>query len=58
MRRHYDDDFGFASEDVFAAAINAAELAEILRSPEFEALDDWSPPPQDSDFDLDGALVD
>lgn len=58
MGRNYDDDYGFASEDIFAAAIDAAELAEVLRSPDFDEPNDWDAQLRDSDFELDGALTD
>jgi hypothetical protein len=40
MERSYDDGFGFSSQSIIAAAITAAELSELLHSPD---TDDMSP---------------
>jgi hypothetical protein len=34
MGRSYDDEYGFSSQEIIAAAITAEELAEVLHSPD------------------------
>ena len=33
MERSYEDEYTYSSRDIFAAAISAAELAEVLNAP-------------------------
>lgn len=42
MERSYEDEYGFSGRDIFAAAITAAELAEVLHSPGLDESDDWA----------------
>jgi hypothetical protein len=59
MERSYDDEYGFSSRDIFAAAISAAELAELLRSPDGDEPAHWAGEEQGSfDFDADCELAD
>jgi hypothetical protein len=39
MGLSYDDEYGFSSQDIIAAAITAEELAEVLRSPDTDDCD-------------------
>jgi hypothetical protein len=34
MRLSYDDEYGFSSHEIIAAAVTAEELAEVLHSPD------------------------
>jgi hypothetical protein len=34
MGRSYDNEYGFSSQEIIAAAITAEELAEVLHSPD------------------------
>ena len=34
MGRSYDDEYGFSSQEIIAAAITAEELAAVLHSPD------------------------
>jgi hypothetical protein len=42
MELSYDDGYSFSSQSILSAAITAAELAELLHSPDTEDLDAWS----------------
>ena len=44
MGRSYDDEFGFSSQEIIAAAITAEELAAVLHSPDTDDSEYLVPP--------------